>query len=97
MQALCLMLLVAAMLPSCSERVETEAPVVNEEPEPVGLAFAAMSPSGAKTRLADEIVQNAAPYRGISDFYSSHQKGGHHHHVCLEFGGRSPAGPGPFT
>ncbi|MBR0165894.1 MAG: hypothetical protein IJQ13_03335 [Prevotella sp.] len=69
MQALCLMLLVAAMLPSCSERVETEAPVVNEEPEPVGLAFAAMSPSGAKTRLADEIVQNAAPYRGISDFY----------------------------
>ena len=39
-QVYSLMLLVAAVLLSCSERVETEKPVVVEEPEPIGLAFA---------------------------------------------------------
>lgn len=56
------------MLLSCSERVETEAPVVVEEPEPIGLVFASVSNNNARTRLADEIIQNAEPYRGISDF-----------------------------
>ena len=56
------------MLLSCSERVETEAPVVEEEPEPIGLVFASVSNNNARTRLADEIIQNAEPYRGISDF-----------------------------
>lgn len=67
-QVYSLMLLVAAVLLSCSERVETEKPVVVEEPEPIGLAFACVSSSNARTRLINDIVQNAA-YRGISDFY----------------------------
>ena len=37
MQVNGLIFLVAAMLLGCSERVETEAPVVVEEPEPIGL------------------------------------------------------------
>ena len=68
MQVNGLIFLVAAMLLGCSERVETEAPVVVEEPEPIGLVFASVSNSNARTRLADEVIQNDAPYRGISDF-----------------------------
>lgn len=66
-QIISLMLLLAALFLSCSERVETETPVVVEEPEPIGLAFACVSSSNTRTRLIDDIVQNVT-YRGISDF-----------------------------
>jgi hypothetical protein len=68
MQVDSLMLLMAAMLLSCSERVEIDAPVVVEEPEPIGLVFASVSENKARTRLTDDIIQNDASYRGISDF-----------------------------
>ena len=72
MQVLILMFLVSSMLLSCSERIETEAPtpVVIDEPEPIGLAFASVSSSNTRTRLDNTITQpnNATSYRDISDF-----------------------------
>lgn len=66
-----LMLLVAAMLLSCSERVETEIqePVVNEEPEPIELAFASVTSSNARTRLDAGIVQDPGLYRNVGDIH----------------------------
>lgn len=65
------MLLVAAMLLSCSERVETEIqePVVNEEPEPIELAFASVTSSNARTRLDAGIVQDPGLYRNVGDIH----------------------------
>ena len=71
-QVYSLMLLVAAMLLSCSEHVDTviqePKPVVIEEPEPISLAFSSVSSSQARTRLDNAIVQNEASYRDIVDF-----------------------------
>ena len=71
-----LMLLVVAMLLSCSERVETEIqePVVVSDDGPIELAFACAPSSHAGTRLDDMIIQqndyaSAANYRMIDDFH----------------------------
>lgn len=66
------MLLVAAMLLSCSQQADTIEPVVPlppAEPEPMSLAFACASSSHAQTRQTSDIVQNEAQYRAISDFH----------------------------
>ena len=63
-----LMLLVAAVLLGCSEKAETEDPVVFEEPERISLAFSSVSSSQNRSRLDNGIVQNGAPYRDIVDF-----------------------------
>lgn len=63
------MLLVAALLLSCSEQAETKVPVVIEEPDPIGLAFSCVSSSSrADTRMTNDVVQTSAPYRAISNF-----------------------------
>ena len=63
------MLLVAALLLSCSEQAETKVPVVIEEPDPIGLAFSCVSSSSrADTRMTNDVVQTSAPYRTISNF-----------------------------
>lgn len=71
-QVFSLILFVSTILLSCSERVDTEIqepkPVVNEEPEPFGLAFACASSSGTRTRLSSDIVQDVSPYRDIYGF-----------------------------
>lgn len=67
-QVIALMLSAAVSLLGCKEQADVEVPVVVEEPEPIGLAFACMSSSYTRTRLTADVVQNAAPYRGISNF-----------------------------